>query len=479
MNAQTVDRKSDSPVLRRNQRPVQIIPAPESDAIQKIWDAFLVARKAQEGDKFAQHELGLRYIGGRGVERDTAKAAYWFEQASNQGLIASRFNLAILRLHGWGCQWDPFVAYKLIRECAEAEMPEGMFMYGVLLTEDLTVPRNWDEAYQSAKKSSEAGFEPATHALPEFEARLSKKGKQGDDATLPVVAAVDSAGKNGDPKLLKDIFGSADKLRDVLGMEHLADDSAKVDTSSLHLVKRAALYGSPEALTVLGRCYERGIEVRRDSVEAAAQFVRALRFDSPRASVLLLAMLKKGSFVNALKTRTDRGDPVAEFVVAGLAGLGFESGVNEARAVVLMNRSAEGGYVPAIAELGLWHYAGRFVKEDHQLAKEFWHKAYLLGSMEASVRLAVMALRDSGDVRIHATQIALLRSAAAEGSLLADVALAFASEHGLGVRQDLGLAATTYRFAAARGSQDAYRALKRMYDEVRPDDAEYRMPMAN
>ena len=76
---------------------------------------------------------------------------------------------------------------------------------------------------------------------------------------------------------------------------------------------------------------------------------------------------------------------------------------------------------------------------------------------------------------MHSAQVAILRSAASEGSLLAEFALGYAYEQGIGARKDLGEAASYYRTAASRGSQDAYRALRRMYDDLRPADPEFRV----
>ena len=473
---QSPKQEPDSPVFK-NKRPPLVVPqVPESDALEQIWQAFVVARKAQAGDKFAQHELGLRYIVGRGVERDTAKAAYWFQKASEQGLTASTFNLAILAFHGWGTPWNPFESYRLVKECADAEMPEAEFFLGEMLTEDLTVPRDWQKAYDWVKKSADADYEPAKKALPEFAAHLRAETQRLNEAPLPIVADVlDTAKGESNPRLLKDVFHGADELRRSLGISKMIEDSSGVDSVGLDVVRRAARYGSPEALMVLGRCYERGIEVKLDSVEAAAYYVRALRMDSPRALDLILSLLKSMSFANALKGRAERGDRIAEFVTAGFAGLGIESGVSDAKAVQLLHKSVDAGYVPAMVELGLWHYSGKLVTQDQAAAKDMWYKAASLGSMEASIRLAVTALRDPTDPQMHSAQVALLKTAATEGSLLAEFALGYAYEQGIGARQDAGEAASYYRTAASRGSQDAYRALRRMYDQVRPAGEEFKV----
>ena len=66
-----------------------------------------------------------------------------------------------------------------------------------------------------------------------------------------------------------------------------------------------------------------------------------------------------------------------------------------------------------------------------------------------------------------------MRVAANQGSVLAQAALAYCYENGIGVDKRKSMAARLYRQAAYRGNENAYNSLKRMYDEIRPDDEEF------
>ena len=93
--------KVDSPVFKR--RPLPQPPFLQtSDVLEDIWQTFMVSRKANAGDPIAQHELGVRYLLGRGIEADSGMAAYWFGKAAAQSMLAARFNLGILSFNGWG-----------------------------------------------------------------------------------------------------------------------------------------------------------------------------------------------------------------------------------------------------------------------------------------------------------------------------------------------------------------------------------------
>src|SRR5262245_50685230 len=51
---------------------------------------------ADQGDAFAQLNLGVMYDNGRGVPRNYAEAAKWFRLAADQGLANAQLNLALM-----------------------------------------------------------------------------------------------------------------------------------------------------------------------------------------------------------------------------------------------------------------------------------------------------------------------------------------------------------------------------------------------
>ena len=61
-----------------------------------LAETYVLTEKAQKGDPFAQHELGIRYILGIGIPIDSAKAAYWIGRAASKNLPAANFNYAIM-----------------------------------------------------------------------------------------------------------------------------------------------------------------------------------------------------------------------------------------------------------------------------------------------------------------------------------------------------------------------------------------------
>ena len=362
--------KPDSPVFKDR----KILTPPllqQSDALYEIWQAFLISRKANAGDPLAQHELGVRYMLGRGIEADTAKAAYWFHQASVHNVLSSRFNLAILLYHGWGLSWNPFESYKAFLSCAEGGMHEAQYVVGLYHTENLVLPRDYNMALAWIRKAAAGGYAPAKEAVPELEKAAAQQNAHNDTTAVatefPLTAfasADDTTGQQATQALVKSVLlGGDPELRKALGLSHMIDQDVAVDSLRLQGILSAAKTGSPEALAVLGRNSEKGIGRERDVVEACSYYIRALRMDWPRASTLLWTLVQEPGVVGAIKAQARRSDPEAQFVWVALLGLGYESVLfreeailTSGQAIQMLRKGADRGHASSMNELALCYF---------------------------------------------------------------------------------------------------------------------------
>ena len=468
----------------------------ESDPSAQLLEGFILIQKANSGDPVAEQEVGLRYLFGRDFPSDTVKAAMWIRKAADQSLLTAKYNLAILTNNGWGTDWNPFEAFKLFLAAARGNMSEAKYMVGLSYVDDLVVPRNWNVAYRYLSEAAEQGFKPAKEVLDEFAKRgihvnkdsstiqsdsteASKEVEKGkgkpDTAWTPVFLDLqrDPPTALDDTTLLKEAYREANiTARYALDTGPAKHRRVEEDTGMVRIIE-AAEYGNPEALTLIGRLYEEGIGVERDLVLGAEYYIRAVRFDSPRASQLLWKLEQSSDFHKQLDERSQRNDPVALFVWAGLTALHLDPTLNDQKALELLEKSADKHHVPALIELGLCSYQGRWVNQDKNAAIAVWNEAASLGSKEAAVRIA--AAKVTGDFSDHQYNVYLpiLFDAAQEGVLVAQLALAYCYEHGFGLQLNKGEAARMYRVCAQRGSQNAFQSLRRMYDEIRPKEKEF------
>jgi len=161
------------------------------------------------------------------------------------------------------------------------------------------------------------------------------------------------------------------------------------------------------------------------------------------------------------------------FVWYGLNSVNYDNQLVIDDAINLLQKSANDDYIPAMIELGLNYYTGRFTIEDKSEGLQYWEDAASIGSAEARVRLITASLYDNLELADPKSIFEELKKASENGSVLAQVALAYSYQNGIGTAPSKSETVNYYRMASQRGSQYAYRELQRLYDEIRPDETEF------
>jgi len=463
----------------------------QPDLSYQLWKQLTLTREANGGNPFAEHELGLRYLLGEGMVADTVKGAYWIKRAAEKDLTAACFNYGILLINGWGVEWNPYQAFQFFLKAAKDSMPQAEHVVGLFFTEDLLFDRNWDEAYLWIKKSSDANYEPAKKTLKELikkiprlkndssyiasENKLDKINTLEDESAESSIGLVfidfDLAADSIPNITLKDLLEDLlligeEKARDDLGMTESAIEKDGIDSLNFSNLIRYGENGSPEALSMLGYLYEKGIHFREDLIAAAAYYIRAISLDSPTAKALLWNLNKENNLYKDLLTLADQKNPEALFVWYGLNSLDFDNTITEQDAFNLLRESVKLKYPPAIVELGLCYYTGKYADIDKNKAIEIWENAWRMGIKEAGLRLEAAKILEAqpSDYSVRTNE---LNNSEQDGSILSQAVLGYCYEKGIGVTIDKAKAAKFYRLAAHRGSQYAYRELKRLYAESR------------
>jgi localization factor PodJL len=90
---------------------------------------------ALAGDPAAEFEIAMRLAEGRGVARDPAKAAAWFERAASQGLVPAQYRLGSMTEKGLGRPKDLNAARELYEQAAGRGNVQAMHNLGVLHAE--------------------------------------------------------------------------------------------------------------------------------------------------------------------------------------------------------------------------------------------------------------------------------------------------------------------------------------------------------
>ena len=459
----------------------------------QMLEAFILMQKANAGEAPAEHELGLRYLLGIGFPADTLKAALWIHKAAEQGLPIAQFNMGVLYMQGWGVEWNPYEAFKYYKEAADNEFPSALYVVGLMYTDNMIMPRDWVKAYRLIKQAVDLGFAEAKPAMAEIERRGLAK-----DSSLEAANAEIRSGKKSknnaarkdtsynllfldfhadtnttiaDTTLIRDAYrGINSDVEDRDPPEHA---STTIDSSARSLFLTAAADGNPDALCLLGRCYERGLGVRKDLITAGVYYLRALHLDSFRAPALLWKLMTNEEFARLMEARSARNERDAMYVWSGLTSIGYIKLLNETQAFALLERAAEAGHLPSMVELGLCYFTGRWVPQDIDRAIEWWKHASALGSREADIRLAMANVLGQIHTEDLPTALEVIRSTAKDGALLSAAMLGYCYENGIGVTEDKGEAYRIYYKAMRRGSETAFQSVRRMYDQLRPAERQF------
>ena len=234
----------------------------------QLLEEFVLMQKANAGESTAQHELGLRYLFGKGFPADTAKASYWIQKAADQHLPLAQFNLGILLMNGRGVEWNPFESFRQFKAAAEQDIPEALYVLGLLYTEELIVPRSWPKAYGYFKKAAELGSDAAKITKKEMERRgldktdttdMSAMGKEHPNkkaersvpndtgfSLLFIDFHTDTSSTIADTTLIRESYQGIDTLSNTMNAENAS--TAILDSNIQSLLLKVTKSGNPEAL---------------------------------------------------------------------------------------------------------------------------------------------------------------------------------------------------------------------------------------
>ena len=475
----------------------------QPDLSYQILQQFKLVQIANSGDPLAQHELGLRLLTGEGIAADTATAVYWIKKAASQNLTSALYNYGIMLINGWGTEWNPFAAYQNFLLAAQSGMSQAQYVVGILHTDNLIVPRDWNKSYYWIKKSADGGYEPAKEVVAELSPKVSSEFKDSvnqnkyaltkdnfikddkDDSNIqPSLGLVfidfdtqsDTVKEITDAMLISDLKNlNLTIVKDSLIIKNDSSLSSFYDETKINILRRIAESGSHEAETILGKLYNSGNFVGVNKLFAAEYYIRATILDSPRAAYLLWQLIREKDFYTILNDAVQFGDPTAQFVWYGLQKLGYDNRLTEKDAIDLLQKAAAQNHIPAIIELGFNYYTGKYIIMDKQKGLEYWELAEEFDSPEASVRIAVSKVFESESSDDLKNEISLLEESERNGSILAQFTLGYCYENGIGVKKNLPNAVEYYRNSAQRGNQFAYKQLKRLYDNIRPVDNTFRV----
>lgn len=160
---------AESNVPRTNPRPEQ---KPQASAPAKTTAGAALPAEvrtgiemAKAGDAKAQHDLGMLHLTGRFVEKDSAKAAEWFERAAVQGLANAQFNLGVLYERGEGIAQNDRLAFFWYQSAAEQGMARAQHNLATAYAQGKGIAKNYGKAVEWFTKSANSGLAASQFSL--------------------------------------------------------------------------------------------------------------------------------------------------------------------------------------------------------------------------------------------------------------------------------------------------------------------------
>ena len=471
------------------------------DTIKTDPGIALLRHKAGEdangqGDAKAQYELGLAYAYGKGVLKDTDKAATWFRLAAVQGLENARGMLAAMYACNRMVPDDASEAAIALRE--QAEQGDADAQYVLQLASAHGESAALDAAMDASKttklflKAAERGNADAQRFLGEAYASGKGVAKDLTEAAKWYAQAAD-AGQSDAVEALKQmgvspaIAAKADADTNTAGTtppttgkdndkDFVASESAAFKKEFAELQKKAE-QGDMDAQFKLAGIYDQGIDeegihIAQNKTEAQKWFRKAAEQEAAQNGAESQYQLGfnylTGRFgfqdVTAAATQflkaAEHGYVPAQTQIGSmyLDGAGVTKNADEA--TKWLRKAAEQGNEDAQVILGKAYAQSDVVTQDFAEAKKWLGKAAEQGNADAKEALKQL---ESGTAKKADPTIASLQQKAAQGDAKAQYELGLAYVYGKGVLKDTGAAIPWFRKAAVQGLENARAMLAALY----------------
>lgn len=472
------------------------------DLSYQLVQQFKLIQQANSGDPLAQHELGLRLLIGDGFPADTLSGIYWIKKAATQNLNAAKYNYGLILLNGIGIEWNPFEAFEFFRDAAYKDFAPAQYIFGIIHIENLIIPQNlkaafyWIyRAYKNGYKVDEKIFQFFNQKLPisyidsvknnqiyfsniqksssyySNDETFASSRKEINNLSFIDFDLVESDFRVSESDLIDDIVNKFLE-RDTNNYDSIKNTDALLKILSLEKLQELTNYDVPEILTLFGYLHLKGNILEKDINKALEYLLRATRYDSPKAPILIYETIKDKSVINSLKSQLQNKNNSVKFIWYGLIRFGFINDIFIKDAYDLLSDAAKDGYINAINELALNYYIGNYFQKDRDKAIQLWKIAEKKGSKEAGLRIILSTIFDE-EKNISKDIVDSIFNFQKYGSILSQVALGFCYEKGRGVDYNRSNAIRFYTKAAQRGSRFAYERIRKIYDSIRPNKKEF------
>jgi len=399
-------------------RQSQGAPQDDTDEVSRLRMA------AEQGDAYAQYNLGVMYANGRGVPQNDTEAVRWYRMAAEQGDADAQYNLGVRYANGKGVPQNDTEAVRWYRMAAAQGHVVAQAALGEMYANGEGVPQNDTEAVRWFRMAAAQGDADAQFKL----GWMYATGRGVPQNDTEAVRWYRMAAEKGDAYAQTNL-GS---------MYATGKGVPQNDTEAVRWYRMAAEQGHAGAQSALGAMYATGKGVPQNDTEAVRWWRMAAEQGNALAQGALGVMYAEG-----------RGVPK-----------------NDTEAVRWFRMAAEQGNAGAQNNLGAMYAEGKGVPKNDTEAVRWYRMAAAQGHAYAQANLGAMYAEGRGvpqNDQNDTDEVSQLRMAAAQGNAAAQTNLGWMYYTGKGVPQNDTEAIRWCRKAADQNYADAQFKLGVMY----------------
>ena len=134
--------------------------------------AYWYNQAADQGLAIAQYRLATLYEKGRGLPQDNDKARGWYEKAAVQGNVKAMHNLAVIYAEGRGTRQDFTTASRWFAQAADFGLGDSQYNLAILQERGLGVKQDLVSAYKWLSIAAKGGDKGASQKRDELAGKL-------------------------------------------------------------------------------------------------------------------------------------------------------------------------------------------------------------------------------------------------------------------------------------------------------------------
>ncbi len=139
-------------------------------------------KAAEQGDSYAQYDIGWLFDNGLGVKENKREAVKWFKRAASKNNVSAIYRLGLCYYFANGVGMDRREALKLFRKAAKDNHAGAICMIGDYYYEGCLVEENKEEALKYYEKAAELGDEMAKESLDKIKHNAEQSEDKNEDS---------------------------------------------------------------------------------------------------------------------------------------------------------------------------------------------------------------------------------------------------------------------------------------------------------